>query len=238
MAYLKNPVLKAVARLLVWDQAGKTFTITPAGLADSEGQAYTLTDQPVRVAHPMDMAPGDVRAWQRYFTSHSLKQPFIQIWEPVIDLKNVKENRYAGCMIPYYRFLHQEKYGIKVDDWDYHNEIDISFQDCRAKVERIDFMRHMINMDDRFEIKSFKVYSANRMTNHIVAYLDRVTIIGRIRKDDVTIVQQLPDFTLAQLMEFIQTAQESNATQVLALLLDLKNKTYAGLDPLDEFTLN
>lgn len=76
------------------------------------------------------------------------------------------------------------------------------------------------------------------MTNHIVAYLDRVTIIGRIRKDDVTIVQQLPDFTLAQLMEFIQTAQESNATQVLALLLDLKNKTYAGLDPLDEFTLN
>ena len=50
-------------------------------------------------------------------------------------------------------------------------------------------------------------------------------------------MNQMERFTLAQITEFIQAAQEANATNVLAALLEYKNKTFPDFDPMDEFTL-
>ena len=47
----------------------------------------------------------------------------------------------------------------------------------------------------------------------------------------------LPGFTLAQVTEFIAAAQEANATNVLAALLEYKNANFADFDPMEEFTL-
>ena len=44
-------------------------------------------------------------------------------------------------------------------------------------------------------------------------------------------------FTLAQITEFIAAAQEANAVNVLAALLEYKNVNFADFDPMDEFTL-
>lgn len=141
-------------------------------------------------------------------------------------------------MIPYYRFTGKQKHGISVWNEDFHNEIDISFADLDADVERIDWRRHEIDPNDRFEITSVSFKTYTRMTNHIIAYLDRVTVYGRIANDDVSVETVLPSFTLAQITEFIRIATESNAVNVTALLLNYKNETYPDFDPFEEFSLD
>ena len=140
-------------------------------------------------------------------------------------------------MIPYYRFLHQEKHGIFVQDNDYHNEIEISLEDCAADIDRIDWRRHEISPEDRFEIKKFSVRRYTRQANHIVAYLDRITVWDRVRQDDVGVMDIMDGFTLAQITEFIKVATENNCTNVTALLLDYKNRNFADYDPMEEFSL-
>ncbi len=235
--YLQNPVLNAVGRLIVWAQGEKTFTLTASGPANSGLQACNVTDEPIRVAHPMEMSAAETSAWQKYFTAQSLKQPFQQVWEPMHMPEEIKPDRYAGCMIPYYRFNGQVKHGISVYDFDFHDNIDITLNGCSAEIERIDWQRHEINMDDRFEIKQFGFANYTRQVNHVVAYLDRVTVWDRVRKDDMTVMDLMPGFTLAQITEFITAAQEANATNVLAALLEYKNANFADFDPMDEFTL-
>ena len=239
-SYTKNPVLHRVAELIVWNQEKNTFILTKNGAVDCDGNTYLISDgSPVGVAHPKDMTKAELAAWQKYFTSHGLKQPFEQIWEPVVDSKSIQTDRYKGYMIPFFRFKGREKHGIFIQDWDFHNQIDISFEGCDANVERIDWRRHDISMDDRFEITSFSIgRSLTRKVNHIVAYLDRITVYGRILNDDVSVVGMLPMFTLAQIMEFINAASENNCTNVLAVLMDYKNRTFVDFDPMEEFSLD
>ena len=71
----------------------------------------------------------------------------------------------------------------------------------------------------------------------MIAYLDRITVWDRVRKDDVSVMDQIGRFTLAQVTEMIQAAQEAQAINVLALLLEYKNAHFADFDPMDEFTL-
>ena len=237
-AYLDNPVLRTVASLLVWKQNRSTFIVTDTGIIKADGSEYVISDKnKISIAHPMDMSADDVAAWQKYFTAHGLKQPFMQIWEPVIAPETIMNDRYKGCIIPYYRFVKQEKHGIYVSDENFHNEISISFDDCYADVERIDWLRHMIEMNHNFEVTLFKFKKYTRKVNHVVAYLDRVTVYGRILKDDVSIASQMDRFTLAQITEFINAAIENNCTNVTALLLDYKNKCFSDFEPMDEFVL-
>ena len=59
-----------------------------------------------------------------------------------------------------------------------------------------------------------------------------------MRKDDVSIMNLIDKYTLAQVMEFINVAQEAGAVNVLALLLDYKNQKYSDFDPMEAFTLD
>ena len=238
-SYLNNFILHKVGELVVWDQKGNTFILTEKGIIDCNGNEYAVNDKdPIGVAHPMYMRIGEVKAWQKYFTSHGLKQPFEQVWEPVIDMDRFKPTRYEGRMIPYYKFLKNEKHGISVRDWNFHNEIEISFVDCDARVDRIDWARHQIDMNHRFEVKSITVRRKTRKTNHVIAYLDKITAIDRIIADDVTIVDTLNDCSLAQITDYIRVANENNANNVLAALMEYKNECFSDFDPMGEFTLD
>ena len=237
-SYTNNPVLHRVAELLVWNQNRYTFILTADGIVDCNGNNYTINpSEPIGVAHPMEMEPEEIKAWQKYFTSRGLKQPFEQIWEPVVDPDTAKKDRYAGCLIPYYRFLKQEKHGVHVRDEDFHNEITIWMDDCNVNVERIDWERHAIDINHRFEIKEFAFKKYTRQVNHLVTYFDRITVYDRIRNDDVSVAEILPRFTLAQITEFINVAVENNCTNVSAILLDYKNRTFSDFDPMDLFSL-
>ena len=237
-AYIENPLLRAVASLLVWRQNSSTFLLTDNGTITSDGNSYEIGNAEIMLAHPMEMNAEDLSAWQKYFVANNIKQPFEQIWEPVVDQNTVTKDRYKGCMIPYYRFTGKQKHGIFVEDFDFHNEIKIRCKNCTTVVERIDFGYHEINPEDRFEITEFSFGKYTRMTNHIAAYLDRITVYGRIAKDDVSVARLLPGFTLAQITEFIRIATENNAVNVTALLLNYKNEVFPDFDPMDEFSLD
>lgn len=239
-SYLNNYVLHRVAELIVWKQKKETFILTKDGAADCYGNEYIIDESsPIGVAHPIDMKPETVAAWQEYFTKHSLKQPFEQIWEPVVDEASFRSDRFKDCMIPYYRFVNQEKHGITVTDNDFHNEIDIYFDSLNATVDRIDWARHQISMNDRFEVTSIYFSKGiTRKANHIIAYLDKITMYDRVRKDDATIGRLLDRYTLAQITDFINIANENKCDNVLAVLLDYKNEKYADFDPMDAFVLD
>ena len=237
-SYTQNPILRRVAELIIWNQGKSTFILTSDGAVDCSGNTYEINKKTaIGVAHPIEMKKAEIEAWQKYFTSKGLKQPFSQIWEPVIDKDEIKEDRYKDCLIPFYRFKGQEKHGITVEDYNYHDEIYISFKDCYASVERIDWHRHEIKNDDSFEITYFSFKNYTRQVNHIVAYFDKISAYGRILKDDVSIAMSLNGFTLAQIMEFINIAIENNCNNCLATLMEYKDKTYSSYDPMSEFVL-
>ena len=230
-AYLKKPLLRILASLIVWEQSGNTFILDENGdPIDEMCRAYVLTDEPIRVAHPLEMPKKTIKAWQQYFTSHSLKQPFEQIWEPVEDPALVKRGRYDGCTIPLYMLMNKEKHGIIME-----GKSEITLIDCSADLRFVEGHHDWYN--NEFEIRNFRFKKYTRQVNHIVVHLDKGTVAGRIKKDDISTVQWFDRFTLAQITEFIRLAQENNAVNVLAQLLEYKNEHFAEFDPMDEFTL-
>ncbi len=61
-AYLNNPLLRNIARIVVWSQGNSTFVLTDSGAIDCKGQEYTITDEEIKIAHPMEMDKADVTA--------------------------------------------------------------------------------------------------------------------------------------------------------------------------------
>ena len=238
--YLENEIWLCCARLIVWQQNDSTFIVKGKDAICLDGTPYLFTESPIKVAHPMEMKREDVLAWQKYFITNGLKQPFTQIWEPVINKSEIKSKRYEDCMIPFYRFRNQEKQGIIVGRDGIMNDIDdvdIYFKDCIVEIERIDWNKYGIKNDDRFVILSFKVENFTRMSNHIVSYLDKILVYNKIENDDVSVKEVLSLFTLAQISDFIKKANENKSVNVLAMLMEYKNNNFSDIDLMDEFTL-
>ena len=232
-SYLKNAFLHVLAELLVWQQEGKTFTCSDGGLVTADGAEYALSDKPIILAHPMEMDKEDVAAWQRYYTARGLKQPFEQVWEPVREASQIKPDRYAGIPIPVVYLRHAERRGISCDWYyvnDYSNSRYLGINGFKVSAEET-------AEPDKLQIASIKPNAWNRRTNMVISYLDRLTVYGRVRNDDVTVMDLMDGFTLAQITEFIKAAQEANAGNVTAALLEYKNNTYPDFDPMAEFTL-
>ncbi len=235
-SYLCNPLLTAVAALLVWEQSGNFFTLGACGPVDSAGQDYSITDAPVRIAHPMEMTDGERIAWQKYYAAHGLKQPFTQVWEPVYNEIEIREDRYKGCLIHSYYLKNQEKRGIYVEWWDNGYTGNHVFKITGFDVEADGDYDKQGKL--ALEILSLHALEWNRRTNTVIAYLDRITVFDRIKKDDMSVMNQMQRFTLAQVTEFIKLAQENNAVNVLAQLMEYKNTHFTDFDPMEEFTLN
>ena len=237
--YLDNPILRSIARLIVWSQGKKTFTVSGTALIDSAGKPYKLSTVKVRVAHPMEMNASDVEAWRNYFARNGLKQPFEQVWERVVDEASIKPDRYAGCPMPFFRFKGREKTGIRVSDFDFHNDIQIDFvaADCKGRTKRLDWHRHRIEMNDRFEIEDFGLYRYSRKANHLIAYLDKCSIYPRIVNNDMTLLESLDGCTLAQLIDYTNLATENGATEIAAALLSYREEHFPEYGSVDSLLL-
>lgn len=235
----ENPVLRQVASLLVWSQDGQTFTLRDGAAIDSGEQPYAISGRPIQVAHPMEMKPGDVLAWQKYFNNYGIKQPFAQVWEPVVRESAIRPNMYQNIELPLYRFKGKEKHGISFS-YDYSLSIlEISFAGCDLELDcsALD-LRHNLDLNGLVKMGGFTFKKYTRQANHIVALLDQWTIIGRIMRDDASIVAHLDSATLAQVMEYLNLAIDNGKTNVTAELLNYKNEHFPDFDPLAEFTLD
>ena len=238
--YLNNPVLRQIASLLVWSQNGKTFVLKDGAAVDNMGQSYAVDDKvSVLVAHPMEMTATERKEWQDYFVAHSLKQPFEQVWEPVVDFTLVKKERYHGIELPAYRFNNQEKHGIKFEFNFAFRDMDISLTDCTLQFDNGTAVRwHKLNLQGSIILGDFKVWKKSHWANHIIGLLDKWTILGRIEKDDATVVDVLDGFTLAQITEFINLAIEGKHTNCTMALMEYKDTHFTDFDPMAEFTLD
>ena len=235
--YCSNPVLANVASKIVWAQENETFILKDHQLMKTDGSLYELTDRNIRVAHPMEMDHGTLAAWQYYFYHNALKQPFNQLWEPVIKPEKINKDYYKGIKIPLFRFTNKEKHGITVYDSGVYQEPIIDFDGCRCDIRKSEDWYLSSEYEMPFEIDSFEFEQFDRKVNHIVGYLNRVTMIDRIIKNDLSISDQLSSFTLVQIMDFIRIATENHCTAVNALLLQYKETHFPDYDLMDEFVL-
>ena len=246
--YLGNPVLRSIACLLVWTQDKKTsFTVGDSGLIDSNGSEYIMTDKPVYIAHNMEMDAEQISAWQKYFVSKGKKQPFEQVWEPVINFKKVDKNRYTGAEIPLFRFNDQEKHGVTlIKDAEYnpygnkyvYTKLDIRLSDCSIKWHMKEGYISDANMQSLITVDSFDYAKESRQSNHIIYYLDKCTVYSRIAVDNDSVLDNLDGYTVAQIDSFLKFAIENNATKCTAGLLNYKNEHFADFTDVDEFTLD
>lgn len=235
--YFQNPMLNQIARLLVWSQNRKTFIMTAQGTVDAAGQPYEVDGKPVKVAHPMEMNKKDLEHWQKYFTSHSLKQPFEQVWEPVVDFSAVREDRYQGLTLPANQLRSQDKHGIYFDYNNAASELETGFAGLDLECNFTQFQRHWMDQDARVVFGKLKVRKESRAANHVLVKLDRWLAAERVRKDDATVVDVLDSFTLAQVTELLNLAVENSCTNCTAALLEYKNRKFPDFDPMDVFTL-
>lgn len=238
-SYATDPLLKTIARILVWSQGKETFVLSKDDkLIHSDGSEYVLDETvPVKVAHPMEMRSGEAESWQEYFCQNSLQQPFEQVWEPVIKPDSIKTDRYDGLEVPIFTLMHKEKHGIVFVDLYYHSELGLYLEDCEFDYGINTKFKREITKDDTVSFGKFKVRQYTRYANHVVSLLDKWTIVGRLLKDDTSIRSQLDGFTLAQIKTFLKMAIENNCTNCAAILMDYKNKNYNELDTLEFLTL-
>jgi hypothetical protein len=234
--YLKNPVLNAVAQLVVWYQDGKTFTLTTDGAVDYNGDTYTLTDAPISVAHPIEVSD-QLTAWQSYFVSRGLKQPFEQVWEPAYKEDDLKADRFKGYLLPVSRIINMEQHGIHSYGFKYYSDdYGFTLTDCELSYEDLGGY-YFPERDNKLTLGEFSFDKLTRYVNHIVYLFDKWTVADRILADDVSVASCLHQFTLAQIMEFIQLAGENKCPNVTTILLDFKQKNFPEFDPFAEFTL-
>ena len=236
-SYLQNPLLRSVAKLVVWSQGKSTFTLADSGAIRSDGSAYKMGAGEIRVAHPMEMAAEDVAAWQSYFRTNNIKQPFEQVWEPAYKVEDIKEDRYKGTEIFYRYAQNAEKHGIHYYDEEFHSCVGFTLDDCSLENELAGTFGHEIASNATFELGRFTFKKFTRKVNHIVYLFDKWTIRSRIAKDDISVMELMQRYNAAQITDFLNTAIENKAVNLTAALLSYKQEHFPEYDAFSEFTL-
>lgn len=239
-AYLENPVLRSVARLIVWQKGDVTFTVMDGETVDATGTPVKLPAGGVKVAHPVEMKKADIEAWRAYFATRGLRQPFAQVWEKVVPKTSIKKDRYKGYPIPVYRFKGQEKHGIRLDLGGYRDSavsISFGYDTAKCEIKQLDFEWH--SLKNRVEITSFSPVrgASPRKLNHLVAILDRMCFYPRLATNDLTVMDDLNDPTLEQLIDYANIASENGATELAAALLAYREERFPEYGSIESLLL-
>ena len=251
--YREHPIISKLTNLIIWqDSSDHTFAVIGGRIMDSSGTNYTPNDK-VRVAHVMDMEAEDVFRWQWLLQAKRQSLLFEQVWEPVraIDSKTLR-SRYSGDVITSKeRNLLKSRlkrrgitvsagevrreYDHRAGKYIFDPENDMHFDDVSTLHYAVEEKSGDLTLGD-FSVKRSKDI---RKLNAILLELDRITISGRIKNDNVEAIEekQLDELTVSQISDFIKLATENKAANCTALLLDYKNRKYPGYDSFDEFVL-
>lgn len=230
-----NPVTRALAAMVVWQQGDCIFSLEEGRTVLADGSPYALTDAPVRLACTADMASETVTAWQHRFVAHQQKQPFLQIWEPVLKSNDIREDRYVGCIIRSGYLRNQKTLGI--EPYFYAEEWGEKPSHCDLSLKNFYIEQREKGDGLALEITKIRPLKWDRRSNAIISFLDRICIYDRIHNDDITIAGSLDQFTLEQIADFLSIAIKHSLPNVTALLMDYKNSRFAAFDPMDEFVL-
>ena len=248
--YLKNPILMRIAQLLVWKQGSedqaKYFSVFQGRTVCYDESPYTLSQQRITLAHPIEMSEDQVLAWQRYFLKRELKQPFAQIWEPIgwRNLQAIQPDRYDGGIITVGHILGLEKQGYV--SYNYESDVPTSFvftgsMSISGRLENPGYWFLENGANNPITLGKIDYIQANkpRRLNHVIAYLDQIIIPQKIKADDDAYLSSvLPGKTQAQIAAFLQTAAENHAAHCTAVLLDYQSKHFPEFADVNEFSLD
>ena len=247
--YLKHTVVKHLAERVVWiDRVGNTFLPVDGETKDAHLQILIPKDS-VQVAHVLDMKSSDIDDWRHTLTKLGREQLFEQIWEPVLTWKQEDiSNRYKGIVISS-KTRNDLKANLKKCGIDLHSgEMDREFDGAKYYFSGVNTLYFGKSLQVKYVVDngtgnltlgetSLCENTNCREMNAILLALDRIATKRRICADDMNVMQWIDEFTFAQITEFIAAAQEANAVNVLAALLEYKNTNFSDFDPMDEFTL-
>ena len=249
--YLDHPVIKLLARHVVWkDETGKTFIVNDDSFADA-AQASMQPEGSIRVAHVLDLNADEIGMWQHTLTKIGRAQLFEQLWEPVLVWdQTTLADRYDGFTISSKarddvkaQLKHR---GIEVHAGEMDREFDASGWGYTFSQENtvyfskslcLDYSVDAASRDITFRKASLGAQPLDRELNAVLLELDKAVTLERVKKDDINVMGILDQFTLAQISRFISAAQDAGASNLLAQLIDYKNTHFADYDPMDEFTL-
>jgi hypothetical protein len=193
----------------------------------------------------MELEAGETEAWQRYFTGRRLRQPFPQMWEPVADPAELKPDRFAGCVLPRTVVQGREKDGITaIANLRLSTPFFLRLGDPHGSPSsgsvRYTFTTPPVYDRNREYVKlcelECKVFDG--WLNRAVWVLDRITLPGRIKMDDVSVLRLMDRYPLARIEDFISLARDARAFSVLAALLEYEKERFGDRDPLADFALN
>ncbi|MBQ9411732.1 MAG: DUF4132 domain-containing protein [Oscillospiraceae bacterium] len=238
-AYLGHPVLRQAAENVVWAQNGRSFLLKGTETVDAYGRPFTVADDaPVRLAHPMDLAPEETEAWRMYFHNNCLHQPFVQVEEVAHDESEICRDRYQGITVAFRDLADRDAEGIRLQA--YHNNIEIKTEHCDLAYETVlpagyDYTDMIGTTYARLEDFRFDVY--DHQVNHVVNLLDRAAAVTLAQRDDLRLETFLPAVPERELARLIDLAAEWGSSNAMALLLEEKNHRWKQDDPLDAFAL-
>ena len=257
--YQNNAIKEKIAQLLVWGQKnGETityFTLRNGKPILSDFTDHVLNHHDIFLAHPIEMNKQEISDWENYFSTAGLKQPFSQImYEPIIHWeKKDLSLRYDGTVIPgkernaMKKALHER--GVQVKS----GEVNRTYNHRTGKYEFGDantmFFGNSLSIEYRVNEKTLEItlgrcslnpnYSLREM-NTILKEVDKAAIASLIIHDidDALIDENLSQFTVAQISEFIELSTKYNSHRWTARLLDYKHKTFPLSDSITEYTLD
>lgn len=238
-AYLKNPVLRQIAELIVWNQGKETFTIRQNGLISVKQTLYSLDlSKPIGVAHPMEMSQDDISAWQNYFRTNEISQPFQQVWEPVKLKGECSVDRYLGISVPAYCFMNRENDGIHYEKGAGYSSPLLKLADCELDFSWKPSNGIYFTPQDQLVLGSFRVKKVSRAANHIICLLDNWTFMTVLQRDELKDTSILEGCTEAQIQEYIDFSIEHKLTNNTAVLLDYKHEHFGCQNAFDDFVLD
>ena len=249
ISYIGNPLLGKLAQLMVWKftigQITNYFTLSNDGAILSDETIFNLVDDgKVSVANPVEMSASEIKAWQTYFVSHRLKQPFEQIWATVVSVnKKAVEQRYNGREAQMSDLIGLTYKGFEISgggdsamELTYSSSFSMYFNE--ASPRGVHSWKQIYGSETVvFGATKCSSRMSNRSFNHVVAQLDKITIMGQIDADDPSVKQYLDSFTVVQVSAFLKYAIENKKANCTAVLLDYYNKHFAEFATMDEFVL-
>lgn len=250
--YLENPIIKHLSEHIIWtDESGVTFTVIDGKTVNYENEECTPNGK-IYIAHVLDMKPEEINRWQQFLLAENQTQLFEQIWEPVCQWNESEINtRYKGITISVKERnilkSNLKKRGINV----HSGEMDREFDANQWKYEFIDKntmyigksmeIDYTVLSDDNISFDSAKLiaHANKKEINAIIFELDKIAVTSYIKNNQSEYLTELllSNFSVSQIVDFIDVANASDATNCISYLMNYKNEHYPEFEAMENFVL-
>ena len=250
--YLNNPVVRVLSGSTIWSDGEETFIPSGEGTITVNGNVYEPKEG-IRVANVISMDEKTVMDWRQYLIGNKIRQPFEQIWEPVLHIElNDLTERYKGLELSQkdrnaLRKVMKEK-GIDLyadameSEYDHRNMTYVFGDRNTMHFGRYVDVEYLIkeNRSIVFDKVTVKDKATKEAVNTIAFELEKAMMRHHIINDRADLITEevLDLFALPQVVSFIGLAGDRGSRECSAILLDYRDRKYGTYDYTDELILD